>query len=407
MKNSFSKGSSVKMDPVTKKNCPVCSSSLVEIFLEVHDIPVYCNVLMPTREEAVNVPRGDMQLGFCRDCGHVYNLVFNPELTRYTQAYENSLHFSPRFQEYAECLAKGLIERYEVHNKDVIEIGCGKGEFLELLCKIGDNRGIGFDASYVPDHSANAEKRKFRVIQDFYLEHHAVYKADFICCRHVLEHIQSPSDFLMSVRKSIGDRMKTVVYFEVPNVLYTLRDLGIWDLIYEHCSYFSSSSLSRLFGLCGFSVHRLSEFYDGQFLGIEASPLTGVAKTTWDHNDEIAKLSALVKVFSVEYRDKVARWRRVLEQMAVAGKRAVVWGGGSKGIMFLNALEIKHQIQYIVDINPRKQGMYTAGMGQKVVAPEFLRRYRADIVIVMNPIYENEVRHIVENLGLNPEYMFG
>jgi SAM-dependent methyltransferase len=395
------------VDTVAKKNCPVCSSSLVDVFLEIHDIPVYCNVLMQTREEAVNVPRGDMQLGFCRNCGHVYNLAFNPELTRYTQAYENSLHFSPRFQEYAESLAKDLIERYEVRNKDVIEIGCGKGEFLELLCKFGDNRGIGFDASYVPEHSPNADRRKFRVIQDFYSEHHAAYKADFICCRHVLEHIQSPSDFLVIVRKSIGDRMETVVYFEVPNVQYTLRDLGIWDLIYEHCSYFSSSSLSSLFSLCGFRVHRLSESYDGQFLGIEASPLNRDAKITKDSNDGIAELSSLVGVFSGEYRNKVAHWRRELSQMAGAGKRVVVWGGGSKGIMFLNALEIKDQIEYIVDINPRKQGMYTAGTGQKVVAPEFLRAYGADIVIVMNRIYEYEIKRLVKNMDLNPEYMYG
>jgi SAM-dependent methyltransferase len=392
---------------VGKKTCPVCFSSLVDIFLEIHGMPVYCNVLMQTREEAVNVPRGDMQLGFCRNCGHVYNLAFNPEFTRYTQAYENSLHFSPHFQEYAESLAKDLIERYEVRNKDVIEIGCGKGEFLELLCNLGDNRGIGFDASYVPGHSPNEERRKFRVIQDFYSEHYAAYKADFICCRHVLEHIQSPSDFLVSVRKSVGDRMETVVYFEVPNVLYTLRDLGIWDVIYEHCSYFSSSSLANLFSLCGFRVHRLRESYDGQFLGIEASPLTRAAKTTWAPKDGIAELSSLVEVFSGEYRKKVADWRRELERMAVAGKRAAVWGGGSKGIMFLNTLEIKDQIEYIVDVNPRKQGMYVAGMGQKVVAPEFLRGYRVDVVIVMNPIYEREIRRIVENIGLNLEYMYG
>jgi len=395
------------MDTFTKKNCPVCSSSLVDIFMEIHNVPTYCNVLMPTREEAVNVSRGDMQLGFCRNCGHIYNLAFNPELMRYTQAYENSLHFSPRFQDYAESLAKELIERYEVHNKDVIEIGCGKGEFLELLCKLGDNRGIGFDASYAPERSANAEERKFTVIQDFYSERYAGYKADFICCRHVLEHIQSPSDFLASVRKSIGGRMKTVVFFEVPNVLYTLRDLGIWDLIYEHRSYFSSSSLSRLFSLCGFRVHRLSEFYDGQFLGIVASPLEAVANTAWNPNDGIGRLSSLVRVFSAEYRDKVEKWRRELEQMAVAGKRAVVWGGGSKGIMFLNALGIKGQVEYIVDISPRKQGMYIAGTGQKVVAPEFLREYRADVVIVMNPIYKDEIRHIAENQGLNPKYMYG
>ena len=395
------------MDAMNKKNCPVCLSPHVGIFFDMHDIPVQCNVLLPTRDEAINVPRGNMRLGFCPDCGHIYNLAFNPEPMEYTQSYENSLHFSPRFQNYAESLAKDLIERYDLHNKDVIEIGCGKGDFLRLLCELGHNRGVGFDASYVPERSGKADGERFAVIQDSYSERYASYKADFICCRHVLEHIELPRDFLTGVRKSIGDRLKTIVFFEVPNVLYTLRDLGIWDLIYEHCSYFSSSSLSRLFTSCAFDVHNLNEFYDGQFLGIETSPRNGIARSTWKPHDDINEMASLVRAFADNYRSKVDTWRRNFEGMAVAGKRVVVWGGGSKWITFLNTLRIQGQVQYMVDVNSRKQGMYVAGAGQKIVAPEFLREYKPDVVIIMNPIYKDEIRQITENLGLKPEYMYG
>jgi len=58
-----------------------------------------------------------------------------------------------------------------------------------------------------------------------------------------------------------------------------------------------------------------------------------------------------------------------------------------------------------VDINPRKQGMYVAGTGQKIVPPEFLRDYQPDVVIVMNPIYEGEIRQMVADWGLTPELM--
>jgi len=77
-----------------------------------------------------------------------------------------------------------------------------------------------------------------------------------------------------------------------------------------------------------------------------------------------------------------------LEQIKGKGQRAVVWGAGSKGVTFLNVLNIQDQIEYVVDINLRKQGMYIAGTGQQIVPPEFLRNYQPDVVIVMNLIYK-------------------
>ena len=76
----------------------------------------------------------------------------------YTQSYENSLHFSPGFQKFAADLADRLITRYNLRGKDVIDIGCGKGDFLKLICARGGNRGVGFDPSYVPDPADSAPR---------------------------------------------------------------------------------------------------------------------------------------------------------------------------------------------------------------------------------------------------------
>jgi len=388
-----------------ESKCSVCNSTDVALFFEIPQVPVHCNLLWPTRDEAIQAPKGDIRLGFCGDCGHIFNLAFDPGLMEYTQDYENSLHFSPRFQGYAESLAARLIERYDLHGKDIIEIGCGKGDFLRLLCELGGNRGVGFDPSYVPEQNDNATAGRITFIRDFYSERYASYKADLICCRHVLEHIQFPRDFLTSVRRSIGNRLGTGVFFEVPNVLFTLRDLGIWDLIYEHCSYFSSSSLSHLFRACGFDVCDLTEAYEGQFLSIEALPGEGLTDPTRDPRDDLEEMAHDVATFGDKYRSKAQVWRRNLERIASTGQRAVIWGAGSKGVTFLNALATQGQIAYAVDINPRKQGMYLAGTGQQVVPPEFLRDYQPDVVIVMNPIYQREIQHITEGLGLTTQFV--
>jgi FlaA1/EpsC-like NDP-sugar epimerase len=106
-----------------------------------------------------------------------------------------------------------------------------------------------------------------------------------------------------------------------------------------------------------------------------------------------------IATFADKYRRKVKTWRHKLEQMAQEGRRVVVWGGGSKGVSFLNTLKTRGRIEYVVDINPRKQGRYVAGTGQQIVPPDFLGHYQPDIIIVMNPVYQREIQEIMEGLG--------
>lgn len=375
--------------------CPVCACKTVSVLLEIEQVPVYCNVLWTDQESARRAPKGNIRLGFCHTCGHLFNLAFDPALMDYTQQYENSLHFSPRFQSYAQSLATRLVDRYDLRGKTIIEIGSGKGDFLRLICDIGHNRGVGFDPSYEPQ-PGDEDNPQVTFIQEYYSPAH--YKADCICCRHVLEHVEFPHDFVSSVRQSIGDR-ETVVYFEVPNAAYTLRDLGIWDLIYEHYSYFSAPSLAKLFTQSGFEIQELAESFGGQYLGIEARAVS--QPTVLD--TDLSLLSAHVTAFASRYHEKVALWRQALAEIAANGHRAVIWGGGSKGVTFLNILNAADVIGYVVDINPRKQGKYVAGTGQQIVAPDFLKSYRPDLVIIMNPLYGDEIRQMMADLELSPE----
>ena len=70
---------------------------------------------------------------------------------------------------------------------------------------------------------------------------------------------------------------------------------------------------------------------------------------------------------------------------------------------FLNLLKTQGSIEYVVDINPRKQGMYVAGTGQEIIPPELLPKHPPDVAIVMNPIYETEIRQVLKDLGLDCE----
>lgn len=384
-------------------SCRMCASPDVQPLLALTGQPIHCNVLWPSGEQALAAPKGDLRLAFCGHCGHIFNNAFAPSLMDYTVEYDNSLHFSPHFQKYSDSLARRLIETYDVRAKSVIDIGCGKGDFLAELCAIGRNRGYGFDRSYSSEQANHRKDLDLTIFNEFYCDRHRDIEADLICCRHVLEHISDPRDFLGGIRRIIGDRSRTVLYFEVPNVLYILRDLGIWDLIYEHCSYFSPASLEYLFCMNGYSVVNVSETYGGQFLGIECY-FNGEKPGNSAWPDMIRDQADLVSAFAARYRGKVTEWRTRLDQLRWKGKRTVVWGGGSKGVTFLNVFK-SPAIEFMVDINPRKQGKYVGGTGQAIVSPGQLAQIRPDVVIVMNAVYQTEIEAMLAQLGLEPEVL--
>ncbi|MFA5898209.1 MAG: class I SAM-dependent methyltransferase [Hyphomicrobium sp.] len=380
--------------------CPVCEGTQTARLLDICDAPVFCNVLWPTEQQALEAATGDIALSYCRGCGHVFNSAFETSKTTYSAAYENSLHFSQHFSSYASGLARYLVDTYDVRHKDVIDVGCGRGDFLSVLCSVGDNRGYGFDKSYAPSEHGECTASQMTFVSDFYGPRYASYPCDLLSCRHVLEHIEQPNAFLDEIRSATEDKRDVVMFFEVPNAAYTLRDLGIWDLIYEHCSYYSANSLQHLFARHGFPIARISELYDGQFLGIECAPNGGAAVACVPTNDAVEDC----QTFPARYKEKLAHWRTVMGDLAEQGLRAVVWGAGSKGVTFLNLLR-PSAVDCVVDLNPRKHGRFVPGTGQEVVAPERLLSIKPDVVIVMNAVYANEISSALAAMGLSPQLL--
>lgn len=393
------------MNPTHQATCPVCESTDWKDFFKMSEIPIYCNIFQTDREAARNCSRGDIQLAFCSNCGFIGNSTFDVTQLEYTQQYENALDFSPRFQKYAQSLAARLVTQHNLYDKDIVEIGCGKGEFLISLCDLGNNRGVGFDPTYValPEHDRMKGQVKF--IQDLYSTKYADYPADFICCRHTLEHIQTPIELLESVRLAIGDKSETPIFFEVPNGLDTFENLSVWDIIYEHCCYFTPVSLAYAFAACGFTVNAIFEDFQHQFLCIEATPGEPVRAITSKQAQQVSELSHNISTFMTRFQRKVQMWQEQLQEICAEKKKIVVWGAGSKGVMFLNLLQMQEDIEYIVDINPRKHGMFVAGTGQKIVPPKFLQEYQPDVVIVMNSVYEDEIKSTCRELGLNSSFL--
>jgi SAM-dependent methyltransferase len=367
-------------------------------------MPVLCNAPCVTRAAALSFPTGVIKLAFCPSCGLIFNQAYECKGITYDAQYENSLHYSSRFDEYIRSLAKDLVERFDLYEKDVIEIGCGKGEFLALLCELGDNRGMGFDPSVEDKRLNGTATQRVRLIRDFYNDAYSNLACDFLCCRQTLEHISQPAAFLCTVRNALGvSNKQTAVFFEVPNALYTLRHKGIWDIIYEHVTYFWSAPLSRLFAQCGFDVKSVRESYGGQFLCLEAFP--GLRKDICGLvcRDEMEQVIEEVQLFGETFRTAVEVAARVLDRAEEQKQRVIVWGAGSKGVTFLNVFKDRSILEYAVDVNPHKQGKFVPGTGQPIMPPQFLSEYEPDVVLVMNPLYQEEIARYLDDLSIVPK----
>jgi len=383
--------------------CPSCGVGGMAAFYELKHVPVHSVMLLPTREEALRYPKGDIALGFCQTCGFISNVAYDPALQEYSSGYEATQSFSPTFNAFARRLAMRLIDQYDLYDKDIIEIGCGQGEFLTLLCELGGNRGVGFDPAYVGGRVESPAQDRITFIKDFYSERYANCRGDFVCCKMTLEHIQHTADFVSMVRRSLGDRSDTVVFFQVPDVTRILQEVAFWDIYYEHCSYFSLGSLARLFRRCGFDVINLAREYDDQYLMIEVRPGGENGGTPLEQEDDLEYLVRGVADFSDRYPRELHDWRRELHRISQSGRKAVIWGAGSKGVAFLTTLGVQGEITYAVDLNPYKHGTYMAGTGQQIVAPDFLEEYRPDVVIVMNPVYCGEIQRDLDRMGVTAE----
>jgi 2-polyprenyl-3-methyl-5-hydroxy-6-metoxy-1,4-benzoquinol methylase len=377
----------------------------MSLFYELHQVPVHSVLLLMTREQARNYPKGDITLGFCHTCGFISNVAFFPEVHEYSAKYESTQTYSPTFNAFHHRLASSLLERYDLHGKEIIEIGCGQGEFLTLLCELGQNRGIGFDPAYDPSRGAK-QLDGVTFISDFYSEKYVDYRADFVCCKMTLEHIHATAEFVATVRRSVGDQPDTIVFFQVPNARYVFSDVAFWDVYYEHCSYFSLGSIARLFRRNHFDVMDLWMDYDDQYLMIEARPRKSVAKTPMPQENDLFQLEHDVANFAAQFPKKLGGWRRLIRRKRAAGRKIVLWGGGSKGVAFLTTLDLGlDDVPYAVDINPNKSGTFMAGTCQEIVSPSFLQTFKPDDVIIMNPIYRHEIQRDLEAMGLTPNLM--
>ena len=372
--------------------CPSCLAVREHrVFYEQPHVPVHSCLLIDNRDEAVSFPRGDIRLSICEQCGFIWNSAFDPALMNYAGEYEETQNYSATFRRFQSRLIKKLVQRHQLYGKRILEIGCGKGEFLVELCCEGNNVGIGFDPGFQQDRIDAGAHGSVQFVKDYFSESYAGIQTDFACCRQTLEHIARPNEFLRCIRDAITSE-DYVIHFQLPDTRRVLQEAAFWDVYYEHCSYFCPESLESLFRSVGFEVTNVSIEYDNQYLLLDALPARNAGKLLHESSDFATELGSLAERFAEQVESFRKHWRLRIDRFVANRQRVAVWGSGSKAVAFLNCINVGDAVKDVVDINPRKHGKYLPGTGHEIIGPESLVKLPPDIVIAMNPIYLEEIQ---------------
>ena len=388
------------------RKCAICGFETLENFLLLKNMPTLVGAVWHVRDKALNAICGDLTLSICRNCGYICNTAWRPELIDFAPGYEISLHHSAVYRHFLESTASDLIDRYNLKGKRIVEIGCGPGYFLDLICCLGENDGFGFDPTLECDRTDRFENHTVQFMRGYYDAASSHLRPDFICCRHVLQSVPDPRAFLQSILTVLGPDADTPCYFELPNASYVFNPNIHWDMMFEYLSFFTPNSLAVAFDLSGYNVTKSRACYEqGQYQMLEARPEKRHKKSVHIDRDKTEQLLTEIRSFGRLFDRRLAWWRESLAGYRTTGKKLLGWGAGGRAVTFLCALDVREQIPYVVDINPNRHDAYLPRTGQRIVPPAFVKEYRPDIVVVTNPTYLDEIKSEVSSMGLTCEFV--
>lgn len=384
--------------------CPVCGSKELEDFFHVESIPVDAGACFQNREDALAAPRGKIDLTVCRECRYIGNRAFDYELISFGVDYDISLDYSPVYQAFERETVERLARIHDLKNKRILEIGSGPSHFLQLLCEEGGNTGFGIDPSVPRVGTEACGDGSMTLIRELYDDSHADLEVDLVCCRQMFCLLSDPLGFLKTVRRNIGDRLDTAVYFEVPNAEYQYDGPIQWNVFFEYASEFNEASLRRIFAEAGFIIRECKPCYvDGQYIYVDAVPDPDFEKVAASVSVSQTESLETIRSFSDRYKDAREKWEKRLAELKEQGVKVAGWGSGGRGVFFMNMFDTAELIPYVADINPNRQGAYLTGTGQKIVAPEFLKEYEPDVILVTHSTYVEEIKIQAAEIGLTAE----
>ena len=355
-------------------HCRVCAQEIAGApLLEYHNMPKSAQ-FFPAPSEADTERGVDLRLFVCPYCGM---MQLDGEPVPYYREVIRATRVSPEMRAFRVRQFREWIERYQLHGKRIIEIGCGGGEFLSMMKEAGaDAEGIEFSEELV--RQAHAEG--LRVHRQFLEEGSeeisgAPYDAFYILS--FLEHNPDPCAYLRRIAQNLTEDAVGIV--EVPDVDMILREQLYSEFIQDHLLYFTEDTLRRTLEHCGFEVLACTSIWHGYVLSAEVRRRR--APNVSDFLTQQEKVRRSVDAFLSEMEEK--------------GIHTAVWGAGHQALADLSLLGMAGRIDVVVDSADFKQNKLTPATHIPIVAPSVLTEGKIGAVLVIAGSYSSEIVRIL------------
>ncbi len=355
--------------------CRGCGNELSEkILLQYHNMPKSAQ-FFPDENDLDDEKGIDIILKQCLNCGLVQAVG---EPVSYYRDVIRATGVSEEMRAFREIQYGEWIQENNLEGKKIIEIGCGKGEYMNFMRAAGaDVYGL----EHFSESVKTAQKNGLNVFEGFVEDEFckipgAPYDGFYIM--NFLEHIPEPGKFLRGIANNLSDNAYGIV--EVPNFDMMLKKSLYSEFIQDHLSYFTEETLIRLLENNGFQVQSCKSIWYDYIISAK------VKKRSY----------TVISGFLKKHIQLKQQMKKFLESQKSKGKNIAVWGAGHQALANLSLLEMDEYIDCILDSAEFKQDKFTPATHIPILSPEILKKCEIQVVVIMAGGYSNEIANIME-----------
>ena len=350
------------------KKCISCNGSLHEL-MKIENMPASAQDI-PHKGELYKDVGIEVVLCVCEDC----NLVqLKNDAVHYYRDVIRAGGYSTTMEELRKSEYGHFIELASLKGKKIIEVGCGRGEFLGML------KGFpveGYGTEHKKELVELAKSAGLRVDEDFPESEDHIFKDgpfDAFMSFNFLEHQPHPRTYLKAIYNNLVEGGYGLI--TVPSFEYILKQNSFYEIIPDHIAYYSFDSLTHLLNISGFEV-------------IESKTVNR------DTIEMIVKKRKLPEVGGIILK-KTDIANEVLDPVKSYSKIAV-WGASHQGFTLCSTTGIAKYVDCIIDSAPFKQGKFAPASHIGIISPDEARKRKFEAIIIVAPGYTNEIANIIK-----------
>jgi len=359
------------MSNLLKGRCRVCKQELFkEPSLQLKEMPKSAQNF-PKKSELDSEKGSDLDIYECASCGLIQ---LNSEPVFYHKDVIRAVAYSPEMREFRLKQFKLFLQRYNLKGKKLLEVGCGKGEYLSLMKSCG---AITYGIEHLQESvdvcvGEGLDVTKAYIDQEHYTNIDAPFDGFFIL--NFLEHIPDINTVLKGVLNNLSEG--AIGLIEVPNFDMIIKNNLFSEFIPDHLYYFTQETLRRTLELNGFEILE--------------------SQTIWYDYIISTTVRRRKKIDISNFYKQQSRLEEELHSYLDENKKTVIWGAGHQALAVIALTKIKDKVKYIVDSADFKQGFYSPSTHLEILSPKILLKGDIDAVIVMAASYSDEIAAIIE-----------